>query len=284
MNRTRKHISAHFSQRGKQTTSPNGWRSRSRKNRKLRSLDFRWTAGEVPRIVSSIGRAKGIDRQILRHVSRSAGNHTPIYKQVSESAQTTQRAPPEEDVKEIFLATLREPLRTTLVVLDFKTSTIDQVIYRVLDMDRAQNGNHLSMRALQQALSTKEDLRFRLGIQCTTCLNPGHSSLECTMRMHCALCHSKAHTIEWCQYNILNRQVALVTQIEPHEERQPEEDRFRREDRFHQDDYPRDHYDRDHTPEYDQRKGGERSYQVYNQCRNQNYRRGYHNRRNEHRE
>ena len=140
MNWTRKHIFAHFSQRGKQTTSPNGWRSRSRKNRKLRSLDFRWTAGEVPRIVSSIGRAKGIDRQILRHVSRSAGNRTPIYKQVSESAQTTQRAPPEEDVKEIFLAALREPLWTTMVVLDFKTSTIDHVIDLVLDMDRAWDG------------------------------------------------------------------------------------------------------------------------------------------------
>ena len=43
MNRTRKHISAHFSQRGKKTMSPNDWRNRRRKNQKLRSLDFCWT-------------------------------------------------------------------------------------------------------------------------------------------------------------------------------------------------------------------------------------------------
>ena len=38
------------------------------------------------------------------------------------------RAPPEEETKAIFLAALREPLRTVCTVIDFRTSTIDQVI------------------------------------------------------------------------------------------------------------------------------------------------------------
>ena len=35
------------------------------------------------------------------------------------------RAPPEEEAKAVFLATLREPLRTVCVVIDFWASTID---------------------------------------------------------------------------------------------------------------------------------------------------------------
>ena len=114
------------------------------------------------------------------------------------------RAPSEDEVKEIFLTALREPLRTTLVVLDFRTSTINQIIDRVLDMDRAQNGNNMLMGALQRVLPKEEDLQFRQAIQCTTYLNSGHSSLECTMRTQYLLCHSKAHTMDQCEYNLLN--------------------------------------------------------------------------------
>ena len=53
-----------------------------------------------------------------------------------------------------FYATYQEanetvPLQTTLVVLDFGTSTIDQVIDKVLDMDWAQHSNNMIMGALQ---------------------------------------------------------------------------------------------------------------------------------------
>ena len=47
------------------------------------------------------------------------------------------RAPPEDEAEAVFLAALREPLWTMLAVLDFRTSTIDEVIDWVLDMDRA---------------------------------------------------------------------------------------------------------------------------------------------------
>ena len=59
------------------------------------------------------------------------------------------RAPSEDEAKVVFLATLREPLRTTLSVFDFRTNTIDEVVDRVLEMDRAQNSNHMAMGALQ---------------------------------------------------------------------------------------------------------------------------------------
>ena len=102
-----------------------------------------------------------------------------------------------------------------LVVLDFRTSTVDKVIDRVLEMDRAQNGNYIAMGALQRALPWEEELRFRQGVQYTMCLNTDHSTVECTMRTQCLFCHSKTHTMDWCEYNLLNQQATSVKQIEP---------------------------------------------------------------------
>ena len=87
----------------------------------------------------------------------------------------------EEELKETFLTTLREPLRTTFAVVNFKDTTIEQVIDWVQVMDSAQTSNRLSMASLQRALPKEEDLRFWQGVQCTTCLNPGHSTVECTI-------------------------------------------------------------------------------------------------------
>ena len=92
-------------------------------------------------------------------------------------------------------------------------------------------------------------------IQCTTCLNPGHSALECTLRMHCPICHSRAHTLELCEYNLLNRNAATVRQIEPQttqtantaprpapreSERPRPRDRYRDDNRDWEEDYYRD--------------------------------------------
>ena len=118
------------------------------------------------------------------------------------------RAPPEEEAKTIILASLREPLRTVCAVIDFQTSTIDQVIAWVMEMDK--NSSWLTMGALQRALPTEEDLRFRQVVQCTMCLNPDHSMVECTMRTQCMLCHSRSHTMEPCEYNLLNQQATPV--------------------------------------------------------------------------
>ena len=135
------------------------------------------------------------------------------------------RAPPEAETKAIFLAALREPLRTVCTVIEFRTSTIDQVIDQVREMEKSNSW--LAMEALQRALPTDEDLRFRQVIQFTTCLNVGNSALECTMRSQCMLCHSRTHTMDHCEYNLLNRQVALVQQIEPRSNQEEEEERWR---------------------------------------------------------
>ena len=91
------------------------------------------------------------------------------------------RSPTPEELTEIFLTGLREPLRTTLQVVDLSGQPIQEVIRRVLRLDSAQS---MSMTSLQDALPTPEKKRFKQAVQCTTCLNPGQSTLECTLQMH----------------------------------------------------------------------------------------------------
>ena len=175
------------------------------------------------------------------------------------------RAPPEEETKAIFLAALREPLRTVCTVIDFRTSTVDQVIDRVREMEKSSSW--LALGALQRALPTDEDLRFRQAIQCTTCLNAGHSALECTMSSQCLLCHSRSHTMERCEYNLLNRQAPPVRQIEPRSDQEEKEERWRREERYRpaQDVWysdRRDTYDR--YDRYDRHRDHNGRYERYN--------------------
>ena len=160
---------------------------------------------------------------------------------------------------ETFLTALREPLLTTLAVVDLTGKPIEDIISWVLRLDRAEG---MSMTTLERALPTEEETCFRQAVQCTTCLNPGYSSMECTLRSHCMICHSRAHTLELCEYNLLNRNTTSVRQIEP----QP--------NKTQSDDFPRyrdwdDHYrrDNDYRRDEDYRRGND-----YN--RNDNYRRG----------
>ena len=67
------------------------------------------------------------------------------------------RQPPEEDIKETFLSALREPLRTTLAVFDFKEQSLEQVIDKSLLMDKTQTCNNLSMASLQKSLPMAEE-------------------------------------------------------------------------------------------------------------------------------
>ena len=83
-----------------------------------------------------------------------------------------------------------------LAVLDFKDQSLEQVINKTLVMDKTQTSNSLSMASLQRSLLMLEKIRFRQADQCTTCLNPGHSTVKCTLRIYCPICHSKVHTID----------------------------------------------------------------------------------------
>ena len=137
-----------------------------------------------------------------------------------------------------------------------------------------KTSSFLSMGMLHRALPKEEDLRFRQALQCTTCLNSGHSTVDCNLRSQCMICNSRAHTTDRCEYNLLNRQAAPVRHIEPRNQ-DPDEDRFRRDDRYQRergdrytdrrrdnydreekrrDSYPRDRYDRDESPEDEQRR------------------------------
>ena len=198
---------------------------------------------------------------------------------------TTPRSPTPEELTEIFLTGLREPLRTTLQIMDLSGQPIEEVIRRVLRLDSAQS---MSMASLQEALPTTEETRFKQAIQCTTCLNPGHSALECTLRMHCPICHSRAHTLELCEYNLLNRNAATVRQIEPQttqtaataprpapreSERPRPRDRYRDDNRDWEDDYYRDYdyrRDDDYRRDYDYCRGDDYR-RNENYCRHDNY-------------
>ena len=122
------------------------------------------------------------------------------------------RSPTPEELTETFLTALRETLPMTLAVVDLTGKGIEDIIRRFLLLDSAQS---MSMNIRQRVLQTEEDTRFHQAIQCSTCVNLNHSSLECTLRCHCPIYHSRAHTLELCEYNLLNRNTGPVRQIEP---------------------------------------------------------------------
>ena len=106
---------------------------------------------------------------------------------------------------------IRESLRTNLVVFDFRNQSINQLIDKALAMDQThKNTNSMNMSALHNDLPTMEELRFRQAVQCTTCLNIGHSTMECRSHTHYTICHSKAHSVEQGEYNFLNKATTPV--------------------------------------------------------------------------
>ena len=95
-------------------------------------------------------------------------------------------------------------------------NTVEQVVARVLALARTHNNSSFAMGTLQAALQPPEETQFRQAIQCTLCISPGHSALDCPSRPHCLIYHSENHTVEQCEYNMLNRNTATtVHQIEP---------------------------------------------------------------------
>ena len=67
------------------------------------------------------------------------------------------RSPTPEELIEVFLIGLQEPLRTTLAVVDLTGNYIEDVISRVLRLDIAQS---MSMTSLQNALPTTEETQI----------------------------------------------------------------------------------------------------------------------------
>ena len=71
-------------------------------------------------------------------------------------------SPTLEELIEVFLTGLREPLRTTLVVVDLTGNRIEGVISRVLRLDSAQS---MSITSPQNTLLNTEETRFRQAVQ-----------------------------------------------------------------------------------------------------------------------
>ena len=135
---------------------------------------------------------------------------------------------PDAELKDIFLEEIEEPLRTTLAVFDFSDQTIDKVIDKALAMHRTHKSTAtINMTNLTNNLPSLEELRFRQAVQCTTRLNTGHSTVECGLCTHCTICHSKAHSVDQCEYNLLNKSTT-VRQIQSyqHNSRSRNEDRY----------------------------------------------------------
>ena len=66
------------------------------------------------------------------------------------------------ELKDVFLEEIREPLRTTLKVFDFRNQTIEQVIDKAIVMGWTPlNVRSMDMSALHRTLPTLEELQFR---------------------------------------------------------------------------------------------------------------------------
>ena len=138
----------------------------------------------------------------METVSQYSLRFQDLYRQLGQDVSVNH-------LRDTFLAGLREPLRTTLALIDFSQQTIKQVVARELALDHAHHSIAFSMGTLQSALPTVEETQFR-------------QALDCPARLHRPVCHSRVHTVENCEYNILNRvTTAPVRQIEPRANRPP---------------------------------------------------------------
>jgi hypothetical protein len=112
--------------------------------------------------------------------------------------------PPAEEIqKRQFLKALREPLRSSFLMVDVSTVPLTEIVNRALTLDHQQLGLGLSQfRSIAPSPKAKEKA-FQQAVQCTLCLQYGHSNVECVQR--CALCQARTHTMVTCEYNLLAR-------------------------------------------------------------------------------
>ena len=59
-----------------------------------------------------------------------------------------------------------------------KGETVDMVNDRALQLELDEEEEAFSMSTLRQALPQDEERHFRQAIQCTICLNAGHSAVD----------------------------------------------------------------------------------------------------------
>ena len=69
------------------------------------------------------------------------------------------------NLKDTFLAGLREPLRMMLALTDFSQQTIEQVVARVLALNRAHHSRSFAIGTLQTSLPMTEETQFQQALQ-----------------------------------------------------------------------------------------------------------------------
>jgi hypothetical protein len=109
--------------------------------------------------------------------------------------------PAEEIQKRQFLKALREPLRSSFAMVDVSTVPLTEIVNRALNLDHQQLGLGLSKFRSIAPSPKAEERAFQQAVQCTVCLQFGHSNVECVQR--CALCQARTHTTMTCEYNLL---------------------------------------------------------------------------------
>jgi hypothetical protein len=119
-------------------------------------------------------------------------------------------APAEEIQKREFLKALRDPLRSAFAFIDASTVTLTEIVNRALNLDHQQSGHGLSQFRTIAPSPKAEEKAFQQAVQCTLCLQFGHTNVDCVQRS--ALCQARSHTTTTCEYNLLARRNAPAVQ------------------------------------------------------------------------
>jgi hypothetical protein len=88
-------------------------------------------------------------------------------------------APAEEIQKRQVLKALREPLRSASALMDASTVPLTEIVNRALNLDHQQLGLGLSRFRAVAASPKADEKAFQHAVQCTLCLQFGHSNVEC---------------------------------------------------------------------------------------------------------
>ena len=86
-----------------------------------------------------------MNQELQETVSQFTIRFQDLHRQLAEDVSA-------HHISETFLASLREPLRTTLTLTDFSNQSIEKVIVRVLALDQTQHSTMFSMSSLQSTL------------------------------------------------------------------------------------------------------------------------------------
>jgi hypothetical protein len=123
-------------------------------------------------------------------------------------------APTEEIQKRQFLKALRDPLQSAFAFIDASTVTLTEIVNRALNLDHQQLGHGLSQFRTIAPSPKAEEKAFQQAVQCTLCLQFGHTNVDCVQR--CALCQARSHTTATCEYNLLAwRNAPAVQTVQP---------------------------------------------------------------------